>query len=337
MQRWRLLTLLFVFALFMVTFMVTVVRIPARAQEEMTASDVQKKYNCIVCIFIPAVFQPFQRIANPLGVTPSHTLLTSRSPEIVDFFTHPEGHIRLWVEGDPSQDGIWNLQFDFNDVRNPDHTYLADYENSSETPILSWWFQVNDESGEDLPTMIAKLRSAGHHQMANRLEDLRRRKAWVRVFQPNRRGAWALGYPVSDPEGFDKLTQYKAELWALPTTFASSLTTNQLLLPLIIKTSDFYTDTADSISGSGFTNRIVKFDEVTSTCVSYDMHFTTTSGSVELLQRENVTNVETKSTGTTVTLKYSWWKRFETVGSGQYSRYMLICRNGSTTNPMWPQ
>lgn len=122
-----------------------------------------------------------------------------------------------------------------------------------------------------------------------------------------------------------------------PSQTVSMTVVSHIMLPLIIRTADFYTDTADSISGSGFGKRTVKFDQVTYACISYDMHFTDKYGTVVVVTRDDIDQVQTTNTGTTVALWYSWWKWYQSVGSGDYWRYTLFCRSTSTTNPMWPQ
>lgn len=112
---------------------------------------------------------------------------------------------------------------------------------------------------------------------------------------------------------------------------------SHVMLPLVVRGKDFYTDTADSISGSGFSKRTVKFDQVLHSCVSYDMHFTDKNGAVVVVTRDDVDQVQTTNTGTTVALWYSWWKWYQSVGSGDYWRYTLFCRSTSIPNPMWPK
>ena len=331
------------FVLFMVTFMTMNLLFgssSARAQEAQRVSNEN------TTAYLPLV-QLFARIEKPIEAEFGYALAADEIPAIVECSSDSNHHPRIWIEHTttwrPLIGDKINLKFNFNDTAVPEHTYLPNAESVLLAPASHWQWQVKEDNGVDLNKLIDTLEKVGPSGMANTVRELRSRQAIVEVFTVNRSWFWWWKVPTECgtllPENdiYKRWQQFSAEIWRTESLVQAATGGNitQLMLPLVIQDKGFYTDTADAISGSGFNARTLKFEEVRSACVSYDMHFTANNGNVIVVKRDDVDTVETKDTGTEVVLTYFWWIWYKTWGSGEYSRYVLYCRDTYTTDPMW--
>lgn len=185
-----------------------VISIPAQSAPRYEEGESDQQIRIFLPKIVLGAIQEYIRIEDPIDVEGKNLNYTRESASVVDCFTHPDGHCRLWfgtatlpiaepqcnivrVGGStPTDPDVANVFYEFGDGG---LTYLPNAEDSNE-PIGSWLWTV--EAIAQVNDMIQHYRDIGQDAMADQIEALTDQS--VLVVQLNRRHGIYYNVPTSE-------------------------------------------------------------------------------------------------------------------------------------------